>query len=430
MTWRSLLSLAVVVSGCARPTVREAAVAIAPRSAPVACIPHVTPHGVSALDARGRLLNARGVHLTDWDGFLANPSVTLTLRPPPDIHFPATATVTGDHPRLYFDLPSSVGVSGPQKIVRFETAESAVPVRLAIFPDRDGVDERHTLTLTLLGDDRRVEVVPIVVHDQDTNKPLVSRILVDFGHDTTGFFQDADARAVVERVADDWSYFLGDMRPDAVPAGDETTLIWRDDGFVSASAVQNASAYTGFLLYVYGVHGVEVRSGGEGAFDGKLQTSGGATQAVRRSGGLEVETKGNFNTLGWSVDADPEHWWKTGNRRREPNDLYSIVHHEMGHAHGFNPAYPLFATARETGLRSPALAAYHGGPLRIDVHDHFDKTVDPDSGFGAFGNEYHGVMPARRWLITRLDLLALEAVGYKVRLPTFEIWRDTVPDCP
>ena len=438
----SLLLLLGVLAGC--PSGAPAGPREAPRSdasagtpiatvgaaAAKACVPRVSPRGIVALDREGRVLNARGIHLTDWDGFLANPAVSMTLRPPRDVAFPATGTLTANHARLYFDLPSTVGASGPRKVVRFETAESTVQVRLGIFPDRDGADETYALTLAVSGADDRTEIVPVSVHDQDRNLPLVSRILVDFTDDETGFFRDPRARGVVQQAADDWSYFLDDMALDAIPPMDEQTLIWRQDGFVSEKAVRNPNGYSGFLLYAYGIHSDAVRSGGEGSYNGKAQTHTGAVQPLRRSGGLEVETQGNFNTLGWIMDTEPERWWVTANLGREQNDLYSIVHHEMGHAHGFNPAYPLFATARETGLRSPALAAYHGGPLRIDVHDHFDKTVDPDSGFGAFGNEYHGVMPARRWLITRLDLLALEAVGYKVRLPTFEIWRDTVPDCP
>jgi len=39
-------------------------------------------------------------------------------------------------------------------------------------------------------------------------------------------------------------------------------------------------------------------------------------------------------------------------------------------------------------------------------------------------------MPARRWLPTRTDVLAPEALGYKLRPLSFERWQDTVPDCP
>src|SRR5256885_12538033 len=33
-------------------------------------------------DASGRALNSAGVHLVDWDGYVANPFVALTLRAP------------------------------------------------------------------------------------------------------------------------------------------------------------------------------------------------------------------------------------------------------------------------------------------------------------------------------------------------------------
>ena len=56
-------------------------------------------------------------------------------------------------------------------------------------------------------------------------------------------------------------------------------------------------------------------------------------------------------------------------------------------------------------------------------------SVDPASGFGAFGNECNGLMPPRRWIITRLDLLALAVIGYPLRAPDFSDWQDAVPDC-
>jgi hypothetical protein len=401
-----------------------------PDGGALACVPHVTPRGVTVRDASGRIRNARGIHLVDWDGFLANPAETLTLRPPADLAFPATATVTANHARLYFDLPSGVSATGPTKAVRFDTADTTVPVRLGIFPDRDGTDEHYTLTVTFDGADPRAEAVPITIHDQDQNRPLLTTITVDFSKDQTGFFATAAPRAVIQQAADDWAYFLDDMHLDPVPATDEHTFIWDPDGFVMGSDTTNAAPYTGFLLYAYGIHSSALRSGGEGSYSGKPPTSGTTTLPLRRSGGLEVETQGNFNALGWIMDLDPDTWWTSANLGNEQNDLISIVHHEIGHAHGFNGAYPQFAAAHPGGLTSPALQAYNGGPVAIDASDHFDATIDPSSGFGVFGNDYHGTMPARRWIPTRLDVLALEAVGYPLRPLTFERWIDSVPDCP
>jgi hypothetical protein len=276
------------------------------------------------------------------------------------------------------------------------------------------------------------ETIAITVHDQDRDLPPATSIIVDFGEDQTGFFADPAHRAVVQLAADDWAYFLADPPFDGVPAGSEQTFIWNQDGFVSGQVVSNASAYTGFLLYAYGIHSSALRSGGEGSEEGMWQTTGGVALPLRRSGGLEVETAGNYNQLGWHVSVDADDWWVSGNLGDEPNDLYSIVHHEIGHAHGFSGAYTDFVAGRSAGLGSPAILAYLGHPIAIDASDHFAGEIDPSSGFGAFGNEYNGVMPIKRWIITRLDLMALAAIGYPLRVdPTaFTTWQDTVPDCP
>ena len=43
------------------------------------------------------------------------------------------------------------------------------------------------------------------------------------------------------------------------------------------------------------------------------------------------------------------------------------------------------------------------------------RCGDRLSGRGIFGNEYGGWVPARRWLLTKLDLLLMQAVGYPLR---------------
>jgi hypothetical protein len=403
--------------------------AAAPTADASLCIPPVTPIGITALDANGRTLNARGIHLVDWDGYLANAAPTITLKPPSDIGFPISATLTANHQRLYFDLPSNVGASGPSKTVTFNNASSRVNVRLSIFPDRDGLDEEYTLTMTLLSGVGRAETVPIIVHDEDQSSALATEILIDFGQDKTGFFTSSAARNVLQQAADDWAYFIADAPFDAVPANDEDTYIWRQDGFITGTTVKNAASYTGFLLYVYGIHSASApfRSGGEGSWQGKDQKSGGTTLPLRRSGGVEVETAGNYNELGWRISNDPNEWWVSSNLGNEQNDLYSIVHHEMGHAHGFHDSYTRFVG---TSLTSPAILAYFGRTIAIDSFDHFNGMIDPASGFGAHGNEYNSLMPRKRWMITRLDLLALEAIGYTLRPISFTEWQDTVPDCP
>jgi hypothetical protein len=88
----------------------------------------------------------------------------------------------------------------------------------------------------------------------------------------------------------------------------------------------------------------------------------------------------------------------------------------MGHALGFNPSNPAFKRYKLQGyIDDPEVVKYYGSPVPIDEHDHLAKATDPESGKGAFGNDWGGVMPDHRWWITKLDLLVLQAVGYQLR---------------
>jgi hypothetical protein len=59
--------------------------------------------------------------------------------------------------------------------------------------------------------------------------------------------------------------------------------------------------------------------------------------------------------------------------------------------------------------------AYHGSNPNIDGFDHLNGELDNASHRGAYGYEYFGDVPARRWFITKLDLLVAKAIGYTVR---------------
>ena len=137
---------------------------------------------------------------------------------------------------------------------------------------------------------------------------------------------------------------------------------------------------------------------------------------IKRSGGIEIETRGNFNTLGWLVPAQEDDWWRATNLGNVVNDLYSIAHHEMGHSLIFNPNRSGFAQLKTVGHAEAAdVVAYHGTAPMIDGFDHLPGAVDRSSGRGAYGNEYHGDVPHGRWLVTKLDLLTAQAVGYALR---------------
>jgi hypothetical protein len=369
-------------------------------------------------DIFGRRLNDYGLVLVDWEGYLANPAIKFFVIPPQNALFPASAVLTAGNDRLYFDLPSQAGAAGPAKTITFSDASVRVPVYISNFPDRDTLDDDHLLNLRFTAADGQQTSLALNVHeiDQDQDGTGPYSVTVDFSRDQTAFFADPQKIAIIQEAAADWAYFVDDMNLDQVPGGAETTWIWDPTGFLTGSYTTNTDPYTGYLLYAYGIHSSELRSGGEPSLAGGFQSSGGVNLPLKRSGGFENETAGNYNMLGWFLTTGDDDWWVSGNLGNEQNDLFSICHHEMGHAFIFNPAQPNFDRFKRLGyVQDPAVLAYHGSYPRIDPYDHLNGEIDDASRKGAFGYEYFGDVPRRRWLITKLDILVAQAIGYSIR---------------
>jgi hypothetical protein len=380
-------------------------------------------------DKFGRALNDVGVTLVDWDGQVANPVVVLTILAPSTVAFPAQATLSSGSAMLYFDRTASVGNAGSVANLTFARPGDVATVQLGLWPDHDAVSESYTLSLSGGGVST---TIPVRVVDQDLQdlQPAGSlQVTLDLSQDTDGFFADPSKRQVADVAAQDWAYFFDTMNLDPVAvhtqetdcistAGNVNPLVWRTN-------IWNTSPYTGFLFYMFGVHTIttdpnKLISGGAPSYFAGYQSSGGVPlpAMLRRSGAISVEETGNYNSLGWLVSSSDATWWTSENLGNEQNDLLSIVHHEMGHALLFNAGYANFGAAKTAGAITDArVVAYYGGPVPIDIHDHFAGVIDPASGLGAFGNEYAdtGTLPRRRWMTTKLDLLAAQAVGYVLR---------------
>ena len=382
------------------------------------CATPFTTTAQTVQDIFGRDLNEAGLTLVDWDGYMANPLITFYVFPPTNAVLPVEAALSADGARLYFDMPSTVSPDGPNKVVNFTDANTGVPVRISIFPAHQDADADHTLTIvfTDANNTTTTTTLPIRVLDQDSHRTNDFVVTPDFSQDMTGFFTNDLARALVDRAANDWTYYFTGMNLDTVAAGAEQTFIWSNN-FDGGYYVNNAEAYTGYLLYAYGTSNDIIRSGGEGSFNGNPQTSGGVPLTMNCSGGFEANIDGNFNTFGWLFLTNDDDWLASGNLGTETNDFFSIAHHEIGHALIFNEAHAGFATALANGqFSSDAVTNYYGGPVPIDSsNDHLTGIIDPESGQGAFGYEYYGVIPRYRWTMTKLDLFCAQEVGYVLR---------------
>ena len=373
------------------------------------------PVTVPVHDIFGRDISASGLILTDWEGYMANPAIEFTVLPPPGTAFPANATITSPEPRLYFNLPSDAGEKGPRKQLQFAT-DAPAPVSVAIFPARQKKKLDTFLDIQVIDAKYKrwrlklpIHVIFTEGHDPSATFPIA----VDFSQDQTGFYSDTIHQETFRQAVKDWDFYLEDMHVSPVAARSEKTAIFERDGFKKSHLVTNTNAYTGFLLYTYGIAGPEMRSGGEPSMDGEFQAIGTEKLPIKRSGGVEVEIDGNYNRLGWLPPLEDDEWWKATNLGNVRNDLYSIQHHEMAHSLFFNPTNAKFP--RGGVIKSDAIEAYLGTDVRVDSSDHFNGFIDPASLHGAFGNEYHGQVPYGRWLITKLDLLCIEAIGYKLR---------------
>lgn len=365
-------------------------------------------------DRFGRNVAQHAVVVPEWEGYMANPAIELTLTPPAKARAPVTATLTSSEPRLYFDLPSTIGPKGPTKVLRFPD-DKGESFFVAVFPARVKRDFESTLTVAFVDAAGVRSTMTVPVHVRGVVKaPANERshpILFDYSHDTTGFFADAERKRVVEQAAADWQFYLADMDTDAVQAGSTRTYIWNAGEADGGNWVPNKDEFRGTMMYLYGRTMKQIRSGG--APDGDAQTSRGKPLAIHRTANVNIDPRGNYNLLGWSVEVEPARWWETTNLGHVKNDLYSIARHEMGHALFFNPKNTKFP--RKGTLSDKALDTYQGRSLATDPHDHFDGVVDPSTLHGAFGNEYHGRVPHMRWLITPTDLLAAQAVGYTLK---------------
>jgi hypothetical protein len=327
---------------------------------------------------------------------------------------PVTVRVQAKEPRLYFDLPSEAGPQGPRK--QMKSNGPPLTMAVSIFPARVKVKKELSLAVEMADARGRRWQFNVPVHVTYTERkgetPETFPIQVDFSQDKTGFYKEEARRKVFQQAIADWAFYLAPRPLDEVAAGAEKTPIFQPSGFTKSDTVVNGKAYRGLLLYTYGIDGPEIRSGGEPARSG-FQMSDGQRLPLRRSGGVEIEIKGNYNKLGWNVNIPDDQWFKATNLGDVQNDLYSIAHHESGHALFFNPNNPKWV--RNGVLKNDAVRAYLGSDPHTDTHDHLDAIIDPASLRGAFGNEYHGKTPYGRWLITKLDLLCAQAVGYPLR---------------
>ncbi|MFB4278033.1 Ig domain-containing protein [Nonomuraea sp. MTCD27] len=376
---------------------------------------HAAPTA-TVVDLFGRTVNAYGVKLVDWQGYLANPYVELTVRPPADVRFPVTIDLKAEGTsRLMMDLPSQLTATGATKTLTFANASEQKVFRLAIHSKRGpGADEQHTLRLSIrdAGGATYQQSMPIFVQqDEKTALQPSLPIAFDYRYDTiTGYFNDTGVRTAAEEAVKDWFRFF-DMQPfDTVAAGAEPNHLPGND-WQNTINVTNNTAYNGMYVFFRGIQ--TPYSTGYPAANGRYSTRGGQQLPgpLHRSTAMILEYDEANKQLFTSL-AD-EDWYRT-EIQGSVLDVHGLVMHEYGHSVAFHSDWAGMRSYVQGGGNDPDVVEYQGRAVPLDSSYHIPgDQPNWDRLSGQSGGWTH-LFPTRRWMLTKLALLVAENAGWKL----------------
>ncbi|WP_344934298.1 Ig domain-containing protein [Sphaerisporangium flaviroseum] len=377
---------------------------------------HAAPT-VQVVDMFGRTVNDYGIKLVDWEGYLANPYVELTVRPPQDVPFPVTVDLKAEGTsRLMMDLPSRLTATGATKRLTFAGAAEQKIFRLAIHSKRGpGPDEQYTLRLTTVdaGNQTYQQSIPIMVQqDQKTALEPTVPISFDYRYDTiTGYFSQPAFRTAAEEAVKDWFRFF-DLTPfDTVAAGAENNHLPGND-WQNTINVTNNQAYNGMLVFFRGIQ--TPYSTGYPANNGRYHTRGGQQVAgpLHRSTAMIFEYDEANKQLFTSL-AD-EDWYRT-EIQGPVLDVHGLVMHEYGHAVAYHSDWAgMRAYVGSGGANDQEVIDYQGHAVPLDSSYHIPgDQPNWDRISGQSGGWTH-LFPTRRWMLTKLALLVAENAGWRL----------------
>ncbi|MFI7148939.1 Ig domain-containing protein [Nonomuraea sp. NPDC050022] len=376
-------------------------------------------HALSAaqvIDMFGRTVNTYGVKLVDWEGYLANPYIQLTVKPPQDAQFPVTIDLKAEGTsRLMMDLPSQLTATGATKTLTFANASEQKTFKLEIASKRGaGQDEMHTLRLAIRDGSGATfqQSMPIrVQQDEKTALQPTIPINFDYRYDTvTGYFANPAFRTAAEEAVKDWFRFF-DVTPfDTVAAGAENNHLPGND-WQNEITVTNNAAYNGMYVFFRGIQ--SPYSTGYPAANGKYFTRNGAQVAgpLHRSTAMIFEYDEANKQLFTSL-AD-EDWYKT-DIAGSVLDVEGLVMHEYGHAVAFHSDWAGMRSYVSGGGNDPDVVDYMGYAVPLDSSYHIpgdQRNWDRLSGQSGGWTHY---FPTRRWMLTKLALLVAENAGWKL----------------
>lgn len=391
---------------------------------------------ISLYDVFGREVTQSGLTLVDWEGPIRNPAMKYLIKGDDALVFPLTVKLSTQELNTSFSLPSTVSTNGPTKTIVLDSIGDLESFLFSFYMDKNFENESFDLYLdyTLNGQPSR-QIIPVSVIDQDYDRDLSYPVVVDFSEVVHPLMVDPKTQDLIVEAAEDWLYYIDGDNIDEIPAGGSSLTIGGQDHFFAEKRVSNPEPYKGYYLYAFGNSNSGPCVCSTGSPDREsLQTSNGETVPIFRVGALHLNVFGQaFETepTGWEVVSPYDNWIFDG---YIGTDMYSLAKHEIGHAMVFENS-PLFLLAQgrdpnnpfpdesimnvPNGFTSPAIQAYYPGgvvPLFVESLSHLYRVLDPASQTTPYGGGVDTpVMPIGREMLTKLDVLIMESVGYPLR---------------
>ncbi len=260
-------------------------------------------------------------------------------------------------------------------------------------------------------------------------------IRFDYTYDTSGFFNMPARRSVLEAAADVFESRLTDDLQALTPGGNNTWTAQFAHPSRDGETVEVENLRVPADTVIIYVGGKDLPDGARASlgFGGPGGFSARGTQAwverVRGRGEANVDgdQARDFATWGGAITFDTDNGGEPRNWNFDiadppesgQNDFLSVAIHEIGHLLGLGAAESWSSQISGLRFNGPKSAAEFGRGVGMDAD--LSHWVEGTSSISlAEGTPQESVMdptlpPGRRKLLTRLDLAALEDIGWSVR---------------
>lgn len=190
---------------------------------------------------------------------------------------------------------------------------------------------------------------------------------IDYSYDTGFFKNNADARAVVERVATDLGNSLNANLAAIAPGGSNTwTATFYNPATGAEVSVPNLAVGANAVKVYVGARNIP---GAEGGFGG----AGGYVLSGSKSWNNATLNRGHSGYAPWggSITFDSSERWHygltTAGLDSTEIDLYTVAMHEMAHLLGFGTAPQWTANVSGSTFVGSSSRSAHGGPVPLSA---------------------------------------------------------------